>query len=192
MDAALTYHFNYIEQKKSYTIINFSSNIIRTVQNVKLVIIGIILLPICLIFLIIVIPLANLSLWWLYEKLEKAINKLKEDITSLPYEETSEGFNLISSMIKYLATIEKEIAPDANNFLIKGIYRKFSKISAALEEMKESLAKTLFICAGNIPYTEKEKESLDIMNDVWGDDTDKVYARHTHYHLTKKLRKNGI
>ena len=188
MDSALSYNFNYIDQEKSFKIINFSFNIIKTVQNVPLVIVGIILLPLCLIFLIFVIPLANLSLWWLYEKLEKAINKLKEDITSLPYEETSEGYNLISSMIKYLATIEKEIAPDANNFLIKGIYRKFSKISAALEEMKESLAKTLFISAGNIPYTEKEKESLDIMNDVWGDDTDQVYARHTHYHLLRSIR----
>jgi len=34
MDAALTYHFNYIEQEKSFKIINFSSNIIKTIQNI--------------------------------------------------------------------------------------------------------------------------------------------------------------
>lgn len=94
--------------------------------------------------------------------------------------------------MKYLRTAEKEIAPDANKFLIKGIYGKFSKISAVLEEMKESLAKTLFIRSGNTPYSEKEKESLDILNDIWGDDSDQVYARHTHYHLTKKLKPNGM
>ncbi|MCX6255858.1 MAG: hypothetical protein NTV31_15490 [Bacteroidia bacterium] len=188
MDAALSYNFNYIEQEKSYKIINFSINIIKTIQNVPLVIIGIILVPICLIFLIVIIPLANLSLWWLNKKKQKAINELKKDITSLSYEETIEGYNSINSMIKYLATHEKEIAPDANNFLVKGIYKKFSKISAALEEIKKNLAKTLFISPPNIPYNEKEKESLDIMNDIWGDDTDQVYGCHTHYHLLRSIR----
>ena len=95
-------------------------------------------------------------------------------------------------MVKYLANLEKEIAPDANKFLIKGIYRKFSKISATMEEMKESLAKMLFINTDKTPYSEKEKESLNIINDIWGDDSDQVYARHTHYHLVKKLKTDGV
>jgi len=189
MDAALTYHFNYIEQEKSFKIINFSSNIIKTIQNVPLAIVGIILLPIFLVFFI---PFANLSLWWLYKKMQNAVKELNKDISSLPFEQTKEGYNLISSMVKYLANLEKEIAPDANKFLIRGIYRKFSKISVTMEEMKESLAKILFINTDNAPYTEKEKESLDILNDIWGDDSDQVYARHTHYHLVKKLKTDGV
>jgi hypothetical protein len=119
--------------------------------------------------------------------MQKAINELNKDISSLPYEQTKEGYDLINSMIKYLATLEEEIAPDANKFLIRGIYRKFYKISAVLGEMKDSLAKTLFVSPGNIPCSEKEKESLDIMNDIWGDDSDQVYARHTHYHLLRSI-----
>jgi hypothetical protein len=189
MDAALQINFHYVEQEKSYKIINFSSNIIKTIQNVPLVIVGIILLPIYLIFFV---PLANLLLLWLYKKMQKAVSELNMDISSLPYEETKDGYDLINSLILYLATIEKEIAPDANDFLIRGMFRKLIKISAVLGEMKDSLAKTLFVGFNNMPYNEKEKESLDILNEIWGDDSDQVYARHTHYHLTKKLKENGI
>jgi hypothetical protein len=120
--------------------------------------------------------------------MQNAINELRKDIDSLPFEQTREGYDLINSMIKYLTTLEKEIAPDADKLLVRGIYRKFSKISAVLTEMKDSLAKTLFISPAKIPYSEKEKESLDIMNEIWGEDTDQVYARHTHYHLSRSIR----
>ncbi|MEI6048890.1 MAG: hypothetical protein WCS03_08335 [Bacteroidota bacterium] len=189
MDDTLTYHFNYIEQEKSLKIINFSSNIIKTIQNIPVIIVGIILFPIFLIFFI---PVANLSLWWLLKKMQNAVKELNKDIYSLSYAQTKEGYDLLNSMIKYLGTAQKEIAPDADEFLIKGICGKFSKISATMEEMKETLTKTLFINSANMPYSEKEKESIDVLNDIWGDDSDQVYARHTHYHLIKKLKTNVI
>jgi hypothetical protein len=58
----------------------------------------------------------------------------------------------------------------------KGIFEKFSKISATMEEMKEILAKALFITSDSMPYSEKEKETLNILNEIWGDDSDQVYV----------------
>lgn len=189
MDTSLSYNFNYFEQQKSFKIINFSSNIIKTIQNVPLVIVGVFVIPIVMIFLV---PVANVLLWRLYKKLQKVISELKSDIPSFTFEQAKDGYGELASMVSYIVDIEKDIAPASGNFMIKGIYGKFCKISSALIEMKDILAKALFISSSNIPYSEKEKESLDIMNDIWGDDTDQVYARHTYYHLIKNLKKNGI
>lgn len=189
MDAALQINFHYVEQEKSYKIINFSSYTIKAISNIPWLILTLVLVPF---LLILFVPIANLTLWSLCRKLQKELNSLKKDIPDLSFRSTRDGYDIINSMVLFMEGVEKEIEPDAKNFLFKGIYKKFTKISGVLIEMRNSLSKALFVSANSTPLGEKEKESLDIMNEIWGEDTDQVYAQHTHYHLIKKLKKNGV
>ena len=189
MDAALQINFHYVEQEKSYKIINFSSYTIKAISNIPWLILALVLVPF---LLILFVPIANLTLWSLCRKLQKELNSLKKDIPDLSFKSTREGYEIINSMVLFMEAVEKEIESDAKKFPFKSISNKFIKISYVLTEMRNSLSKALFVSTSATPLSEKEKESLDIMNEIWGEDTDQVYAQHTHYHLTKKLRKNGI
>ena len=189
MDAALQINFHYVEQEKSYKIINFSSYTIKAISNIPWFILALVLLPL---MLILFVPIANLMLWSLYRDLQKELNSLKEDIPDLSFKSTRDGYDIINSMVLFMEVVEKEIEPDAKKFPFKSIFNKFNKISGVLTEMRNSLSKALFVSANSTPLSEKEKESLDIMNEIWGDDSDQAYAQHTHYHLAKKLRENDI
>jgi hypothetical protein len=189
MDAALQINFHYIEQERSYKIINFFFYTIKAINNIPWFILALVILPL---LLILFVPVANLTLWSLFRKLQKELNSLKKDIPYLSFKSTRDGYDIINSMVLFMEGVEKKIEPDAKNFLFKGIFKKFNKISGVLTEMRNSLSRALFVSANSTPLSEKEKESLDIMNEIWGEDTDQVYAQHTHYHLTKKLRENGI
>lgn len=189
MDAALQINFHYVEEEKSYKIINFFSYTIKAISNIPWFILALILVPF---LLILFVPIANLTLWSLCRKLQKELNSLKKDIPDLSFKSTRDGYDIINSMVLFMEGVEKEIEPDSKKFLFKGIFNKFIKISDVLTEMRNSLSKALFVSANSTPLSEKEIKSLDVMNEIWGEDTDKVYAQHTHYHLAKKLKKNGI
>ena len=185
MDAALQINFHYVEQEKSYKIINFFSYTIKAISNIPWFILALILMPF---LLILFVPISNIMLWSLYRKLHKELNLLKRDIPDLSFKSTRGGYDIINSMVLFMEGVEKEIEPDAKKFPFRGIYSKFNKISGVLIEMRNSLSKALFVSANSTPLSEKEKESLDIMNEIWGEDTDQVYARHTHHHLLGSIR----
>ena len=189
MDTALQINFHYVEQEKSYKIINFSSYTIKAISNIPWLILALVLVPF---LLILFVPVANITLWSLYRKLQKELNSLKKDIPDLSFKSTRDGYDIINSMVLFMESMEKEIEPDAKKFPFKSIFNKFNKISYVLTEMRNSLSRALFVSANSTPLSEKEKESFDILNEIWGEDTDQVYAQHTHYHLAKKLKKNGV
>ncbi|MCJ7446551.1 MAG: hypothetical protein MUO72_02545 [Bacteroidales bacterium] len=189
MDAALQINFHYVEQEKSYKIINFSSYTIKAISNIPWIILSLVLLPF---LLILFVPVANLMLWSLYRNLQKELSLLKKDIPDLSFISTRDGYNIINTMVLFMEALDKEIEPDAKKFPFKSIFNKFNKISAVLTEMRNNLSRALFVSANTTSLSEKEKESLDIMNDIWGDDSDQVYAHHTHHHLAKKLKTNGV
>jgi hypothetical protein len=58
--------------------------------------------------------------------------------------------------------------------------------------MQESISDVLYVKPDSTPLSDKEKEAFGVMNDIWGDDSDQVYARLTHRHLTKKLKAHGV
>jgi len=188
MNAALTLDFPYVQQKE-IKIINFTSNVVGVVKNIPWIFLAIIILPF---YFILFLPLANLMLWSAYKNMQKEIGKLKKDIPGLPYKEAREGYDMISGMVEFMEGMAKNMAPDANSLMFKGIYQKFNKISGILKDMQSSIADVLFLKPDNTPLSDKEKEAFGAMNDIWGDDSDQVYARHTHIHLTKKLKTHGV
>lgn len=188
MDTALTMDFPYVQQKE-IKIINFTSNVVGVVKNIPWIFLAVIILPF---YFILFLPLANLMLWWAYKNLQKEIGKLKNDIPDLSYQEAKEGYELISEMVVYLEGMAQEMAPDAGSIMFKGIYQKFNKISDILKVMQSSITDVLYLKPDTAPLSDKEKEAFKAMNDIWGDDSDQVYARHTHFHLIKRLKTYGV
>jgi hypothetical protein len=189
MNASISLDFPYVQQEESVKIINFSSSTIRAVKNVPWAILGIGLLPF---YVLLFIPAANFMLWRLYKKLFKEVSELKQDIIKLPYEKAKEGYDIFNSLVLLIDTMDKDINIGTRNFLLKGIYHKSIKISELLKEMRDSIATILFIEPNKTPLTPKEQDALNLLNDIWGDDSDQVYARHTHHHLTKSLKGYGV
>jgi len=188
MNAALTFDFPYVQQDE-VKIINFTSNMVGVIKNIPSTILYIIILPL---YLIIFLPFANIVLWRLYKKLLKEFGELKQDISGLPYKGAKEGYTMLSEMIGLMDSLVNSMAHDSNNFFLKGIYNKSLKINGVFKEMQDSIAAVLYVKADATPLTEKEKEAFNVMNDIWGDDSDQVYARHTHHHLTKRLKEYGV
>ena len=59
--------------------------------------------------------------------------------------------------------------------------------------MQATLSNSLFFHIDKSePLANTEKESYSILNEIWGDDEDKVYSRHTHYHLTRNIKSHGL
>ena len=188
MNATLTFDFPYVQQKE-IKIINFTSNAVGVVKNIPWMFLSIIILPL---YYILFLPFANIILWSSYKKLQKEIGDLKHDISSLPYKDAKEGYDIISKMVEFMEEMLKEMAPDANSLMFKSIYSKFQKIAGIFREMQDSIAAVLYVKTDATPLSAKEKEAFKAMNDIWGDDSDHVYARHTHHHLTKRLKANGL
>ena len=188
MNAALTMDFPYVQQNE-IKIINFTSNAVGVVKNIPWIFLSIIILPF---YFILFLPFANLILLRAYKNMQKEIGKLKRDIPDLPYKEAKEGYDIISKMVEFMEGMAKNMAPDANCLLFKGIYSKFQKIAGIFRGMQDSIATVLYVKADVTPLSDKEKEAFKAMNDIWGDDSDQVYARHTHHHLTKRLKTHGV
>jgi len=181
--------FPYIQQEESVKIINFSSSTISAVKNIPSAVFGIVLFPF---FVCIFIPVANIMLWRLYKKLQKKIILLKSDILKLPYENAREGYASLNSLVLLMESLDKDVIPGNGSFLVKSIYKKFFLISAQFSEMRDSIAFVLFVESCKTPVSPQELESFKALNDIWGDDSDQVYARHTHQHLTHNLEGDGI
>ncbi|MEI8047028.1 MAG: hypothetical protein WCI92_06595 [Bacteroidota bacterium] len=189
MNASISLDFPYVQQEDSVKIINFSSSTINAVKNIPSVILGVILLPF---ILCLFIPAANFMLWRLYKKLHKEVSLLKSDILKLPYEKAKEGYDTLNSLVLLMDSLDKDVNSGTGNFLVKGIYNKFFKIAELFREMRDSIASVLFVEPNKTPLSEKEQDTLNVLNDIWGDDSDQVYARHTHHHLTQSLKGYGV
>lgn len=189
MNSALTLDFPYVQQQESEKIINFSSYTIQAVKNIPSILISIVIWPFYVCFFV---PLANIMLWRLHKKLQKESDKLHHDIPNIPYEQAKEGYELLSALAAFTGNVEKAARPGAENFLLQGIYHKFCRIEETFKGMQQSIASVLFVQPDLTPLTEKEKEAFSVMNDIWGDDQDQVYARHTHYQLSRNLKGHGV
>jgi predicted P-loop ATPase/GTPase len=186
---ALSLDFPYIQQEESVKIINFSSSTISAVKNIPSVILGIVLFPF---YVLLFIPAANFMLWRLYKKLHKDVSEVKRDILKLPYEKAKEGYDILNSLVTLMDSMDKQVNPGKSSFLVKGIYTKFLKISGLFTEMRDSIASVLFVQPDKTPLSQKEQDSFNVLNDIWGDDSDHIYARHTHHHLTQSLKGYGV
>lgn len=189
MSAAITMDFPYVQQEESVKIINFSSSSIRAIKNIPWTILYVLALPF---YVILFLPFINVVLWWFYKKLQKEVGEIKQGIPGLSYKGAKEGYEIISGLSRLMDKTLEEMAPDADSFLLQGVYDKFSKIAGVFREMQESIGSVLYVKADTTPLSDKEKEAFKVMNDIWGDDDDQVYARHTHHHLTKKLKGHGV
>lgn len=189
MSTVITLDFPYLHQGKSIRIIKFTSNCIGVIENIPWTILYIFLLPFYLVF---IIPFANLILWQFHKKLQKDFRSLKHNMSGISYKSTKKGYDMILELLTLTDSSLQNSSQDANRFLFKGIYNKLRKIAGVFREMQESIAAVLFVKPDATPYSVKEVEILDIMNDIWGNDDDNVYAQNTHYHLTKRVTGNGL
>ncbi len=188
MSAAITMDFPYVKPEESKKIINFTFYTIGVKKNIPWTILSVILFPFYLCF----IPVANVMLWRLYKNLQKDVTNLKQNTPNLSYKSARKGYDMLFMLTELMNNALKNITPDSDSFLTKGIYSKLWKIAGAFKEMQESIASVLYVKADATPLSDKEKEDFKVMNDIWGDDDDQVYARHTHHHLTKKLKGHGV
>ena len=189
MDNSFTLDFPYVQQKESEKIISFSSYTIQAVKNIPSVLLSIVIVPV---YICLFIPMSNFLLWRLHRKLQKELKELRRDIPGMPYEQAKEGYDLLGDLVAFTSGVNQAIGPENKSLVIKGIYRKFCRIEETFRKMQQSLASVLFVQADPTPLTGKEKETFNLLNDIWGDDQDQVYARHTHYHLSRKLKSYGV
>jgi hypothetical protein len=189
MNSTRALDFPYVQQEESEKIINFSSYTIQAVKNIPSVLLSFIIVPFYVCFFV---PLANIMLWRLHRKLQKEFNELKRDIPNMPYERAKDGYDLLGELAAFTENVAQAAGKEAKSFLIRGIYRKFCRIEETFRGMQQSIAAVLFVQADPTPLAKKEKEAFSVMNDIWGDDQDQVYARHTHYHLSRKLKSYGV
>jgi hypothetical protein len=186
--SAITMDFPYVKPEESRKIINFTSYTIGVKKNIPWTILSIVLFPFYLAF----IPFANLILWRLYKNLQKDVANLKRNTPNLSYKAARKGYDMLSMLSELMDNALKNVTPDSDSFLTKGIYSKFRKIASAYREMQDSISAVLYVKPDSTALSDKEKEDFKVMNDIWGDDNDHVYARHTHHHLTKKLKGHGV
>jgi hypothetical protein len=186
--SAIAMDFPYVKPERSRKIINFTFYSLGVKKNIPWTILSVILFPIYLCF----IPVINITLWRLYKNLQKDVDVLKRNAPNLSYKAARKGYDTLSMLTDLINNALKNITPDSGSFLTKGIYSKVRKIAGAFSEMQESIASVLYVNADTTPLSDKEKEDFKAMNDIWGDDDDQVYARHTHHHLTKKLKGHGV
>lgn len=181
MAVALDYNFKYLEEKKEKRIIGFSSSAIGVMLYIPNIAVTLFLLP----FVLFLIPVTNITLWRLHNKLKKRATALKNIYTSLSYEQAKEGYKVLSELVSFLEKNNNDLETKKPNLFTKGLINRYKSILDTHTEMKDLLASTLFHKVEQQPLSEKEKESLEALNDIWGDDQDEVYARHTHFHLKK-------
>ncbi len=185
MALALDYNFTYIEEKREKKIIDFSSSAIRVILNIPNAVLTLLLFP----FVLMLIPIINITLWSFLRSIKKKAAALQKSYTSLSYEQAKEGYNLLSKLVTLSENIYKELEPGATNFFTKKMVSYYKDITEVHKKMKDTLASSLYLKVEHAePLSEKEKEGLGALNDIWGDDQDEVYARHTHFHLIKKAQ----
>jgi len=189
MNNSFTLDFPYVQQKESEKIISFSSYTIQAVKNIPSVLLSIIIVPVYICFFI---PMANILLWRLHKKLQKELKELRRDIPDMRYERAKEGYDLLGELVSFTSGVTQAAGQENKSFVVKGIYRKFCGIEETFRKMQQSIASVLFVQADSIPLTDKEKEAFNLLNETWGDDQDQVYARHTHFHLSRKLKSYGV
>ncbi len=140
-------------------------------------------------FVLMLIPIVNITLWSLYKRIKKDAAIIKEKYTSLTYEQAKEVYGLLSELVTFLENKYEGIEPGATNFFTKKMVRYYKDITAVHKKMRDLLASSLYLkVERQEPLSEKEKEGLEALNDIWGDDQDEVYARHTHFHIIRKAQ----
>lgn len=181
---APTYSQNWERESKT---IKFSSSVYSAIENIPSVILAVVLYPFLAIF---VAPLLNFMLWRTLQSIRKTVPVFKTAIKRTSYDNAKQHYTMLSMLVMLVDILVK--TPDVSSLnvfvrvLIMGIYKKAITISTLLLEMKDAAAQTLFVSIGKQePLSEQEKEAYKILNEVWGDDKDEVYARFTHAHLTK-------
>lgn len=185
MALALDYNFSYTEKKREQKIIDFSSSAIRVIINIPNALLTFLLSP----FVLMLIPIIHITLWNFLRNIKKKAATLQKNYLHLSYEQTKEGYYLLSELITISENIYKELKPRATNYFTQIMVSYFQDITDIHKEMKELLASTLYLkMEHQEPLSEKEKEELEALNDIWGDDQDEVYARHTHSHLINKAQ----
>lgn len=175
------------DNKEPKKIIVFSTSGIKAFLNTPSNITAIILFPLFAIFLLVV----NFMLARMYRKLKKTIDPVNAEVLNLSYERASKLLQVFdvskNTLLPYLSDIEGA----KKHWITRGVGRKVEKIHDLFNYTHQNIARTLFVSPENTePLSEEEKETFNYLNEVWGDDDDKTYARHTHYHLVKNLSKH--
>ncbi len=133
------------------------------------------------------IIVTNLYLIWVVNRLKKAMPNINKEIGHLNYEDATIlknhlnqfGVNLNSIDISNLGFL---------NIITLGLFNKINRINHYYWGFQKTIDQTLFIDGSEMPPLTKEEEQVfGALNDVWGEDNDKEYAKMTHYHLKKRL-----
>lgn len=167
-------------------VITFSSATTKAILNIPNAVLALILLPVNFFILI---PVVNIMLWRLHNKLLKETEMLTKVVACLSYEDAKNVYEVLNDTIQTLTAIQNEMKPDSGQFITKGIFNKFDRINLTLNNMLDSIGSTLYVSMDkDTLLTEKEVQGLQELDDIWGDDNDEVYAHHTHHHLVKDLK----
>lgn len=165
--SALSYKFLYEEENKSVKKIESISIILKAID------------PFPFLFRYIITLYLSFNLYILNKKLGRAAVKIKQTIKQMPYEQARDGYALLSKSNKLLSSLVSDTEITSNKQLSNGI--------KLLKEIQETYSSVLYYKVDpSIRLTEKEISIFAELEDIWGDDTDEVYARSTHRHLTEE------
>ena len=177
-----TLDLNYIlkESEHNKKIINFSSAVLKGIANIP----GTLLLILSVPLIIAMIPVLNLILYSTIKKMQKLVDLLNKGVSKMDYETVRKIYNSVS-------TVKPETITNDGGFVTGGLVNKTNKLFSLFKQLEKDLEKLLFVDTSNQPpLTEKEKEAFEYLNEVWGDDDDKVYAKATFNQLKKETHDN--
>lgn len=165
--SALTNEFLYEEEKNSVKTIESFTIIIKAID------------PLPFLFRQVISLYLTIKLSVLNKKMEKVSKRVKKTIKQMPYEQARDGYALLSKSNKVLSSLISDI--DENN------YKQLRNGVKLLKELEETYSSVLYLKVDPIPLSEKEKATYAMLEEIWGDDEDEVYARDTHRRLTEML-----
>lgn len=190
MSYATNIHFSCTDENKSEKVIQFSSSFLTGFTNIPNKVVLVIFFPF---MFLIVLPVVNILLYRLIRKVKKQAKVLENKAHFLSYDNAQQAYDSVSKLVDITSKTKNDIAESAASVLTRSLYRKFSKINQLLIQIQNTLSACLYIkTEQSEPLTEEEQKAYQEFNEIWGDDNDKVYAKHTHRFLTQKLKCNGI
>ena len=164
--SVLSNEFLYEEEKRSAKKITSISIILKEID------------PFPILFRQVISLYFTFNLFVLNNKMEKVSKRVKETIKQMPYEQARDGYAFLSKTNKALDSIISNIDEIPNKQLGTGF--------KLLKELQDTYSSVLYLKVDPIPLTEEEKATYSMLEDIWGDDDDEVYARATHRYLTEE------
>lgn len=112
---------------------------------------------------------------------------LKMRIRKSSYKETKSLYEQLNPLLEKMSDSLQKFDEGPHGFLsyfLQGFISKSKQLFAQYNELHNTAKSCLYYDMSDVPpLSEKEKETMNRLNDVWGDDEDGIYAEWTHFRL---------